>query len=50
MKVTVDKIILLGPQMTQQRIQTVLEDDNLDVWNLNSAVSIILVASQTPTK
>ena len=28
--------------MTKPQIQTLLEDDNLHLWNLNSAVSIIL--------
>ena len=37
-----DKMILLRPQMTKPQIQTLLEEDNLDVRNLNSAVSIIL--------
>ena len=34
-KVAGDKIILLRPQLIEPRIQTLLEDDNLDVWNLN---------------
>jgi len=35
-------MILLGPQVTKQRIRTLLEDNNLDLWNLNCAVSIVI--------
>ena len=34
-KVAVDKILHLRPQLIEPRIQTLLEDNNLDLWNLN---------------
>ena len=41
-KVAGDKIILLRPQLIEPRIQTLVEDNNFDLWNLNWAVSMIL--------
>ena len=41
-KVAVDKILQLTPQLIEPRIQTLLEDKNLDLCNLNLAVSMIL--------
>ena len=35
-------MILLRPQMTKPQIQPLLEDNNLDVWNLNRDESSIL--------
>ena len=34
-KVAKDKIIFLRHQMTNPQIQTLLEDNNVDMWNLN---------------
>ena len=34
-EVAVDKILHLRPQLIKRRIQTLLEDNNLDLWNLN---------------
>ena len=34
-KVAGDKILLLRYLMIKPRIQTLLEDNNLDMWNLN---------------
>ena len=38
----IDKVLHLRPQLIKPRIQTLLEDDNLDVRFGNEAVSIIL--------
>ena len=37
-----DKVILLRLQLIEPRIQPLVEDNKLDLWNLNWAVSMIL--------
>ena len=42
-KVTVDKIIVLGHKIIKPRIQTLLEDKNIDVLNLLSGINVFII-------